>query len=195
MMRGIERGHGQTEEDGGRRGALLPRQGHPLPAGAEVDPPPDHGADGRGEAVQRAFARARGGQLPDPSLRRQLLVLVLGSALVALSAPGATAGTLYVTNRGSGTLAILDESSLAVRATIPVGERPWGVGVTAVGRRACVSYAGGLAVVNLEARVVERRVARGGPAVGRGARGAGRPGDGGGSLAGRRRLLRGGPSG
>ncbi len=99
-------------------------------------------------------------------MRPQLLVLVLGSALVALSAPGATAGTLYVTNRGSGTLAILDESSLAVRATIPAGERPWGVAVTADGRRACVSYAGGLAVVNLEARVVERRVALGGQAMG-----------------------------
>lgn len=99
-------------------------------------------------------------------MRRQLLVLVLGSALVALSAPGATAGTLYVTNRGSGDLAILDESTLAVRKVIPIGERAWGVAVAPDGKTAYVSYAAGLAIVNLEAGAVAQRVALGGQGMG-----------------------------
>lgn len=99
-------------------------------------------------------------------MRRQLLVLVLGSALVALSAPRATAGTLYVTNRGSGDLAILDESTLAVRKVIPIGERAWGFAVAPDGKTAHVSYAAGLAIVNLEAGAVAQRVALGGQGMG-----------------------------
>lgn len=94
------------------------------------------------------------------------VVLAIGIALGALLATGAEAGTLYVTNRGSGELAILDESSLTVRALIPVGERAWGVAVSPDGKTACVSHAGGLAVVNPEARAVERRVALGGQGMG-----------------------------
>lgn len=76
------------------------------------------------------------------------------------------AGTLYVTNQGSGSLAVLDESSLTVRKVIAVGERAWGIAVTPDGKRACVSYAAGLAIVNLEAGSVEQRVALDGEGMG-----------------------------
>jgi len=98
-------------------------------------------------------------------VRRSLEVFAICSFLTCLL-PAVEAGTLYVTNRGSGTLAILDESSLVVRATIPIGERPWGVAVTADGKRACVSYAQGLAIVNLEVGAVALRVALGGQGMG-----------------------------
>ncbi|MBI4241748.1 MAG: YncE family protein [Candidatus Rokubacteria bacterium] len=93
-------------------------------------------------------------------------VLALGSALCALLPHSAEAGTLYITNRGSGNLAILDEASLTVRKRIPVGERAWGVAVTPDGKVACVSYAAGLATVNLEAGAVEQRVSLGGQGMG-----------------------------
>lgn len=75
-------------------------------------------------------------------------------------------GTLYVTNRGSGDLATLDEASLTVRKVIPVGERAWGVAVASDGKTACVSYGAGLAILNLEARAVEQRVSLGGQGMG-----------------------------
>ena len=99
-------------------------------------------------------------------MSRFLLILAMGSALVALAPNGVEGRTLYVTNRGSGNLAILDEASLAVRKVIPVGERAWGVAVTPDEKKACVSYAAGLAIVNLEAGAVERRVALGGQGMG-----------------------------
>jgi YVTN family beta-propeller protein len=99
------------------------------------------------------------------AVRRSLEVFAICSFLTCLL-PAVEAGTLYVTNSGSGTLAVLDESSLAVRATIPVGERPWGVAVAADGKRACVSYAQGLAIVNLQAGAVAQRVALGGQGMG-----------------------------
>jgi YVTN family beta-propeller protein len=99
-------------------------------------------------------------------MRRSLLILAMGSALVALAPKGIEGGTLYVTNRGSGDLAILDEASLAIRKLIPVGERAWGVAVAPDGKTACVSHAGGLSIVNLHAGAVERRVTLGGQGMG-----------------------------
>ena len=99
-------------------------------------------------------------------MRRSLLSLAIGSTLLVLAAQGADAGLLYVTNRGSGDLAILDEASLTVRKVIQVGERAWGVAVAPDGKTACVSYAAGLAVVNLEAGIVTERAALGGQGLG-----------------------------
>jgi YVTN family beta-propeller protein len=95
-----------------------------------------------------------------------MLVLAMASALLALVAPDAGAGTLYVTNRGSGDLAILDTASLTVRKVIPVGEGAWGVAVAPERKTACVSYAAGLAIVNLEAGAVHQRVVLGGQGMG-----------------------------
>lgn len=99
-------------------------------------------------------------------MRRSLLVLMVASTLLALAAHEAAGGTLYVTNRGSGELAILDEHSLTLRKVIPVGQRAWGVAVAPDGKTACVSYAGGLAIVDLEAGAVGQRVALGGHGMG-----------------------------
>lgn len=98
-------------------------------------------------------------------MRWLLVVLAIGSALVTL-APGVTAGTLFITNRGSGDLAILDDSTLTVQKVIPVGERVWGVAVTSDRTAACVSYSAGLAVVNLKAGAVEQHVPLGGQGMG-----------------------------
>lgn len=99
-------------------------------------------------------------------MRRVLAVLASGIALVALAPVGLAAGSLYVTNRGSGDLAILDEGSLAVRKVIPVGREPWGVAVTPDGRTACVAYAAGLAIVDLDAGAVPHHLALGGQGMG-----------------------------
>ncbi len=99
-------------------------------------------------------------------MRRSLLILAMASALVALAPNGVEGGTLYVTNRGSGDLAILDEASLAVRKLIPVGERAWGVAVTPDEKTACVSYAAGFAFVDLATGAVAKRVALGGQGMG-----------------------------
>lgn len=99
-------------------------------------------------------------------MRQSLLILAMSTTLFALAPKGVEGGTLYVTNRGSGDLAILDEASLALRKLIPVGERAWGVAVAPDGKIACVSHAGGLAIVNLHAGAVERRVALGGQGMG-----------------------------
>ncbi|MFQ5521369.1 MAG: YncE family protein [Candidatus Methylomirabilia bacterium] len=99
-------------------------------------------------------------------MRLLLVVLALGSALVTLAGQRVTAGTLYVTNRGSGTLAILDDSTLRVREVIPVGERVWGVAVAPDRTAACVSYSAGVAVVNLKTGSVEHHVALGGQGMG-----------------------------
>ncbi|MBI4588391.1 MAG: PD40 domain-containing protein [Candidatus Rokubacteria bacterium] len=99
-------------------------------------------------------------------MRRPLLALLLGSALVALSTPGAKAQALLVTNRGSGSLALLDEAALTVRKVIAVGERAWGVAVAPDGKAACVSYAAGLAILNLDTGAVEQRMALGGQGMG-----------------------------
>lgn len=100
------------------------------------------------------------------TVSRLLLVLTLANTLWALGAHSAEGGTLYVTNRGSGDLAILDEGSLTVRKVIPVGERAWGVAVASEGKTACVSYGAGLAILNLEAGAVEQRVPLGGQGMG-----------------------------
>jgi len=97
--------------------------------------------------------------------RAGLTLLVVGTLLLSAS-PQAGAGTLYVTNQGSGSLALLDESSLAVRKVIPVGDRPWGVAVAPDGKSACASFAGGLVIVNLETGLVEHQAALGGPGMG-----------------------------
>ncbi len=97
---------------------------------------------------------------------RIFLTSVIGAALMALTAFSAAAGTLYITNRGSGELAILDESSLTVRTLIGVGGRPWWVAVTPDAKSACVSNARGLAVVDLEGGTVERRLDLGGQGMG-----------------------------
>lgn len=99
-------------------------------------------------------------------MHRPLSALAFTGILVTLSAPVVNAGMLYVTNRGSGELAILDESSLAVRKIIPVGDRAWGVAVEPNRKAACVSYAAGLAIVNLEAGVVEQHLELGGQGMG-----------------------------
>ncbi len=96
----------------------------------------------------------------------RVLKLAFGLLFLVAAASTAAAGTLYVTNQGSGELAVLDETSLAVRKLIPVGERPWGVAVTPDGKAACVGYAAGLAVVNLETGVVAARVDLGGQGMG-----------------------------
>ncbi len=97
---------------------------------------------------------------------RLSLTLAMAGLLVALTTFSAAAGTLYITNRGSGELAILDESSLTVRRLIGVGARPWGVAVTPDETSACVAYAAGLAVVDVEGGAVERRVDLGGQGMG-----------------------------
>ncbi|MBI3455390.1 MAG: YncE family protein [Candidatus Rokubacteria bacterium] len=97
---------------------------------------------------------------------RLLLILAIAGALLMGLAASAGAGTLYVTNRGSGNLAILDEASLAVRTVIPVGETPWGIAVTPDGRGACVAYGAGLAIVDLRAATVQQRVPLGGQGMG-----------------------------
>lgn len=94
---------------------------------------------------------------------RRALAAVLPALCLALPAE---AGTLYVTNRGSGELAILDDTSLAVRTVIPIGPEPWGVAVGREQRVACVGYAGGVAVVDLIARTVERWIGLGGRGMG-----------------------------
>jgi DNA-binding beta-propeller fold protein YncE len=97
-------------------------------------------------------------------LKPGLAALLAG--IVVLSAQGATAGTLYVTNQASGDLALLDESALTVRKLVRVGERAWGVAVAPDGKSACVSYGVGLALVNVEAARVEQRVELGGAGMG-----------------------------
>jgi len=94
------------------------------------------------------------------------VVLAIGSALAALATPSVHAGTLYLTHRGSGDLAVLDESSLTVRKVIAVGQQAWGVAVARDEKTACVSYAAGLAIVNLERGAVAQRVALGGQGMG-----------------------------
>lgn len=93
---------------------------------------------------------------------RLSLILAIGGALLAFATFSAAAGTLYITNRGSGELAILDERSLTVRTLIGVGARPWWVAVTPDEKSACVSYATGLAVVDLVGGAVERCIDLGG---------------------------------
>ena len=96
---------------------------------------------------------------------RSRFLPAIGSLVLALAAV-TEAGTLYVTNRGSGDLSVLDEASLAVRRVIPVGERAWGVAVAPDGKTACVSYAAGLALLNLDSGTVQQRVALGGQGMG-----------------------------
>lgn len=103
---------------------------------------------------------------PSVVLGRLARLWVSASALAVLLAPAAEGGTLVVTNRGSGDLAILDEASLAVRKRIPIGERPWGVAVAPDGKTACVACAAGLAVVDLETGTVALRVELGGQGMG-----------------------------
>lgn len=99
-------------------------------------------------------------------MRRCVVFLAIGTAFVLLAGQGAAGGTLHVTNQGSGNLAVLDEASLTVRKVIPVGERPWGVAVTADGRAACVAHAAGLAFVDVDAGTVARQVDLGGEGMG-----------------------------
>ena len=96
---------------------------------------------------------------------RAVLLAVL-TLLIFLFPRGVEGGTLYVTNQGSGELAVLDESALTLRKLIRVGEKVWGVALAPDGRTACVSDAAGLAIVRLDTGAVERRVALGGQGMG-----------------------------
>lgn len=71
-------------------------------------------------------------------------------------------GKLVMTNMGSGDLSVLDEASLEVERVVPVGGQAWGVAVAPQGDAAFVSYAEGLAFVDLAEEVVNRRVRLGG---------------------------------
>jgi YVTN family beta-propeller protein len=48
---------------------------------------------------------------------------------VAVSATGATAGDVYVTNQASGTVSVIDPTTNTVLTTITVGNIPIGVAV------------------------------------------------------------------
>lgn len=95
-------------------------------------------------------------------------LLVTVSLFVTFATPHIKAGTIYVTNRGSGDLSILRESSPKVEQVLPIGQQPWGVGVTKDNKKGCVSYLGGLAILerNKLKMQVERHVRLDGQGMG-----------------------------
>ena len=92
--------------------------------------------------------------------------IVLLAALCCFFHSHLWAATLYVTNRDSGNLSILREYSQKIDQLIPIGEQPWGVAVTPDSRFGCVSYVGGVALLDLRAKRVERHVAFEGQGMG-----------------------------
>jgi YVTN family beta-propeller protein len=88
-------------------------------------------------------------------------------ALLALAAAGgvARADLLLVANKSEATLSLIDLETRGVRATLPTGEGPHEVAVSADGRRALVANYGGagaggstLTLVDLAGRRVERTI-------------------------------------
>ncbi|MBI4867039.1 MAG: hypothetical protein HY816_08820 [Candidatus Wallbacteria bacterium] len=69
--------------------------------------------------------------------------------------------TLYVTNRGSGTVSVVDALALNVRANIPVGAEPIGCALTPLGDKLYVasSLAGTVAVIDTASLSVAKTIA------------------------------------
>jgi YVTN family beta-propeller protein len=94
--------------------------------------------------------------------------IVFAGGLVALSvawAPGsalaaAPSTAVYVTNSNDGTISVVETTSDAVVATIPVGQKPWAVTVSTDGTTAYVSNSGSddVSVVDMRARTVRATV-------------------------------------
>ena len=95
-----------------------------------------------------------------------LKVLAGISMLAALFIPEGEAGTLYITNRGSGDLTIFQEASFQIDQVIPIGPQPWGVAVTPDRKAGCVSYSNGLAILDLTKKRVERHIPLNGQGMG-----------------------------
>ncbi|MBF0277088.1 MAG: YncE family protein [SAR324 cluster bacterium] len=68
------------------------------------------------------------------------------------------AGTLFITNQGSGDLTVFDDAAFKVQSLIPIGPQPWGGAVTPDRKTGCVSYRGGLAILDFTKREVVRHV-------------------------------------
>lgn len=95
-------------------------------------------------------------------MQKILLIFLVSLPLSAAS----LAANLYVTNRDSGNLSILREYSQKIDKLIPIGEQPWGVAVTPDSRSGCVSYVGGVAILDLRLKRVERHATFNGQGMG-----------------------------
>jgi YVTN family beta-propeller protein len=87
-----------------------------------------------------------------PTARRRLLTTtpIALAALVAVMWPLRTVGSpfAYITNSDDGTVSVIDTTTNAVTATIPVGAHPGGVAVHPTGTRVYVTDDEGLSVID-----------------------------------------------
>jgi YVTN family beta-propeller protein len=59
---------------------------------------------------------------------------------------------VFVSNGGDSTVSVIDAASLAITATIPVGQRPWNMALTPDGKKLYVACgrSGSVSVIDVE---------------------------------------------
>jgi YVTN family beta-propeller protein len=99
----------------------------------------------------------------DPTARKVVRKYDVGGDSPHMVLVGPTAGTAWVSNSGSGTVAVLDLASGAIQTQIPTGKNTQGCVMSRDGKRIYVtnSASNSVSIVDVQKRKVEREIATG----------------------------------